>query len=205
MPYTITQEQFTKLMPKNTHVLDWVTSLNKFLPQFDINTRLRVAAFMSQTMAETNYTTLEENLYYSAAGLLKVFPSHFTAATAPLFANRPQAIANVIYANREGNGNVASGDGYKFRGRGILQITFKSMYSIMSQSLFKDDRLVTNPDYLTTFDGAVQSSCWFWNYSNISPLADAGNIVAVSKKVNGGTNGLETRLADYKLCLSVLT
>lgn len=199
----ITTEQFLTLLPTNQKADNWVASLNTHLPIFQIDTNLRISAFMAQTIVESMYVNLTENLNYSSQTLLKLFPSHFTQATAQEYARNQEAIGNIIYANRMGNGDAASGDGYRFRGRSLIQITGKYMYNKMSMDIFKDDRLVQNPDYLATFDGAVQGAVWFWNYMALNPFADVGDIVTITKKINGGLISLDERMTYYKQCLKI--
>lgn len=202
---TLTLTQLQEIFTGNSNLSDWLDSLNKFLPVNSITTAPRIAAFLAQTGIESGeYTELQEDLYYSADRLLQVFPSHFTAATAPLYANNPQKLANCIYANRYGNGDEASGDGYKYRGRGIIQVTFKGNYESFSQFTFKNDSAVTNPDLLLTTDGAIQSACWYWTSHNLNTYADANNFTEITILINGGTNDIAQRKALYNKALQIL-
>ena len=164
------------------------------LEKFAINTPLRVAHFLAQTAHEsTGFTAFVENLNYSANGLTDVFPKYFRNVKASDFARQPEKIANHVYANRNGNGDEASGDGWKFRGRGLIQLTGKTNYAAFSNATGKD--VIADPDYLATVDGAAESAAWFWSEHQINKAADADDIVAVTKIINGGVNGLDERKA----------
>ena len=147
--FNFTFEKFSKIL-KNPQRRDWYDAMYEVLPKYGINTPERVAGFLAQTCHEClDYTVMEENLYYSAAGLRKTFPKYFASvAAASSYAKKPQMIANKVYANRMGNGSPASGDGYKFRGRGPIQCTGKNNYTSCSKFLFNDLRLVTDPDLI---------------------------------------------------------
>jgi putative chitinase len=202
---TLTLAQLQAIFTGNKNLSGWLESLNKFLPANSIDTPNRIAAFLAQTGIESSeYQVLQEDLHYSAERLLQVFPTHFTAATAPAYANNPQKIANCIYANRYGNGNEASGDGWNYRGRGVIQITFKANYENFSQFAFKNNSAVNTPDLLLTTDGAIQSACWFWDMHNLNLLADAGDIRTITMRINGGANDLAQRAALYQAALKVL-
>lgn len=203
----ITREQLSELLPNNENIDDWVNSLNSILPDYEIDTPLRVAAFIAQCAHESgNFTRLEENLNYRWQTLRKVFPKYFpTDAIAQEYASRPdkkEAIANRAYANRMGNGSEKSGDGYRFRGRGLIQLTGRSNYTAFAESL--EIPVEEAAEYLSTFDGAVQSACWFWEKNNLNKCADNRDIVGLTKKINGGTNGLEERKSNYEHALEVL-
>ena len=148
---------------------------------------------------------LQENLNYGAKGLRVTFPRYFqTDEIALEYQRKPEKIANRVYGGRMGNGPEETGEGWKFHGRGLVQITGKENYTHCSTALYGDDRLLDNPDLLADMDGAVRSACWFWNSRNLNPLADAGDIVTITKRINGGTIGLPDREARYRHCLSVL-
>lgn len=203
----LTREQLADLLPNNQNVSEWVDALNNVLPEYEINTPLRVAAFIAQCAHESgNFTRLEENLNYRWQTLRKVFPKYFpTDAIAQEYASRPdkkEAIANRAYGNRMGNGPEESGDGYRYRGRGLIQLTGKNNYTAFAKSL--DIPVEEAVEYLETFDGAVQSACWFWDTNNLNKWADEGDMVTLTKKINGGTNGLEDRIKHYKHALKVL-
>lgn len=197
--FDFTVEDIRAALPGIKDADGWMKSCLKLFPAYNITTKPRVAMFLAQTGHESaNWNLLEENLYYSAAGLLKVFPKYYkTQAAANADAKKPQQIANKVYANRMGNGDSASGDGYRFRGRGILQVTGKSNYAACSNALYGDDRLLTKPELLVSQDGALGSACWYWNSRKLNAASDKGDVIAATKLINGGTNGLEDRKARY--------
>jgi putative chitinase len=164
----------------------------------------RAAHFFGQTSHETGgFKAFSENLNYGAKGLMGVFKKYFPdAATAAKYERKPEAIANRVYANRMGNGPESSGDGWKYRGRGALQLTGKDNYSWFAASI--ETPLEQIPEYLQTFEGAVQSACWFWETNNLNQWADAGDILTLTKRINGGTIGLDDRIKHYKHALHVL-
>jgi putative chitinase len=181
----------------------FVDPLNKTFTKYEINSKQRIAAFLSQVLVESGeFKFLKENLNYSVQGLLTTFPKYFTAQSAIEYAHNQQAIASKVYANRLGNGDEASHDGYTYRGRGLIQITGKAAYVALAHDLGMTlENIIT---YMETVEGATISAGWFWNRNNLNALADAGDITAVSKKVNGGTNGLQDRIKYYNKALSVL-
>ena len=126
----------------------------------------------------------------------KIFPKYFTIALATQYAHQPIKIANRVYANRMGNGDESTGDGFRFRGRGIVQCTGKSNYQACSQSLFGDDRLLTNPELLLEPENAIRGAGWYWNGSNLNPIAEKLDMTTLTMKINGGTNGLNDRIAN---------
>ncbi len=163
------------------------------LNSYHVNTPLRLAHFMAQIEHESGLKPISENLNYSAEGLRKTFPKYFpTIISANTNARKPQQIANIVYANRMGNGNIFSGDGFKYRGRGFIQITGKSNYTVLS----KDTRIdfLNNPDLLLQEANSMISALWFWNKNKLNDLADKNDIKAVTKRINGGFNGLEHRI-----------
>ena len=199
----ITLEQLQQLLPNNQYVEQWHEALEHVLPDYEINTPHRIAAFIAQCSHESNgFTALKENLNYRAVTLCKVFPKYFTEAAAEHFAGQQESIANRVYANRMGNGPEESGDGYRYCGRGLIQLTGKDNYQNFADSLEMNIEEV--PDYLGTFEGAVQSACWFWENNNLNQFADAGDILTLTKRINGGTIGLEDRIKHYEHALHVL-
>ena len=155
---------------------------------------MRLSHFLAQTSHESGgFRLIEENLNYSADGLNKIFPKYFIKAgrDAQAYHRQPEKIANVVYASRMGNGDTASGDGYKFRGRGLIQLTGRSNYTALSTDLGVN--IEETVAYLTTPEGAVESAAWFWNKNGLNSLADKDDVVAVTKRINGGTIGLEDR------------
>jgi len=182
----------------------WLDAINAACAQYNINTKLRLAAFIAQVGHESaRLTAVTENLNYSAAGLMKTWPSRFDSAKANACARNPQKIANVVYSNRMGNGNEASGDGWTYRGRGLIQVTGKSMYNAFSQSAGVN--AVANPDLLTQVQYAALSAAWFWDSKSLNAYADRSDLLSTTKRINGGTNGQDDREMLYKKALAVLS
>jgi putative chitinase len=200
----LTVEQFKKLFPRNKEAEIWVGALNSILPQYDIDTPKRVAAFLAQCGHESlGFTELSENLYYSANGLRIHFGKYFKTVDPLKYEKKPEKIANRVYANRMGNGNEASGDGWKYRGRGLIQLTGKSNYAAFSAAMKVD--AVTTPDLVSISKKiALLSAIWFWNKNKLNALADKSSITAMSKKINGGVNGLEERIKLYNKAILIL-
>jgi len=200
----ITQQQLSQILKGNPYIEHWCEALNKILPDYDITTPQRVAAFIAQTAHESGgYTALHENLNYQAASLCRVWPHYFNESNANDYAHQPEKIANRAYANRMGNGPEESGDGWRFCGRGLLQVTGRSNYQAFADSLQMNIDDV--PAFLQTFEGAVQSACWFWENNNLNSFADSGDFVTMTKRINGGTLGLEDRQARYLHAMQVFT
>ncbi len=203
----LTQAQLKQLLPKNPYVEHWHKALSQLLPDYEINTPRRVAAFIAQCSHESGgFMVLKENLNYRAASLRKIFPKYFPDdAIAQRYASMPnkqEAIANRVYANRMGNGPEESGDGYRYCGRGLIQLTGRQNYTWFAASLEITPEEAT--EYLGTFEGAAQSACWFWETNKLNQWADAGDIVTLTKRINGGTIGLEDRIKHYEHALHVL-
>jgi putative chitinase len=170
----------------------------------NISSNFRLAHFLSQVAHESgNFKTLYENLNYSASGLLKVFPRYFTPATAQIYARKPEMIANRVYANRMGNGPETSKMGYLYRGRGYLQLTGRSNYYNFGQ--YVNDDCVANPD-LVAKKYPLTSGLWFFDKNNLWSLCDKGeeNVILITKRVNGGKNGLQDRLNKFRLFMKYL-
>ena len=198
----ISQEQLQQILPGNPYLDHWTEALNKILPDYDINTPQRVAAFLAQTAHESGgYTALHENLNYKAESLCKVWPRYFNAGNASQYAHNPEMIANRAYANRMGNGDEASGDGWRYCGRGLLQLTGKSNYQAFADSVGM--AVEDAPAFLQTFEGAIQSACWFWESNNLNQYADSNDILTMTKRINGGTLGLEDRTKHYEHALHI--
>lgn len=172
------------------------------IERFNMTSPLRLAHFLAQAAHESgNFKFLKENLNYSADSLLKVFPKYFKdKATADKYARNPDKIANRVYASRMGNGDEASGDGFKFRGRGYIQLTGKDNYKAFSNFIGED--CVANPDLVSDKYPLVSAS-WFFDKNNLWTICDKGAtdevVTAVTKRVNGGSNGLTDRLSKFKL------
>jgi putative chitinase len=203
----ITIQQLKQLLPNNQYVETWHAALIQLLPSYEINTPERIAAFIAQCAHESaNFTILKENLNYRWETLRRIFPNHFpTDAIAKDYASRPnkqEAIANRAYANRMGNGPEESGDGYRYCGRGLIQLTGRDNYAWFAASLGITPQEAS--EYLETFEGAAQSACWFWETNNLNQWADAKDIKELTRRINGGYNGLEDRIKHYNHALHVL-
>jgi putative chitinase len=200
----LTQAQLAQMVPNNPYIDHWYEALEQLLPDYDINTPQRVAAFIAQCAHESGgFKFIKENLNYKAASLRKVFPKYFpTDELAAAYAMRPEKIANRVYGNRMGNGPEESGDGYRYCGRGLIQLTGKDNYSRFAQSI--EVSVEEASEYLSTFEGAAQSACWFWETNNLNQWADKGDILTLTKRINGGTIGLEDRIKHYNHALHVM-
>lgn len=199
----ITQQQLAQILPGNPYVEHWCEALNKILPDYDITTPQRTAAFLAQCAHESGgFTALHENLNYRPETLCKVWPHYFNESNVNNYAHQPEKIACRAYAGRMGNGDEASGDGWSYCGRGLIQLTGKNNYQAFADSIQTDISQI--PAYLQTFEGAIQSACWFWENNNLNACADAGDIVKMTKIINGGELGLDDRTARYNHALQVL-
>jgi putative chitinase len=203
----ITKEQLAQLIPGNPYLDQWCDALNEILPEYGIDTPQRVAAFIAQCAHESgNFRALKENLNYRPETLRKLFSKYFpTDDLARAYASMPnkqEAIANRIYASRMGNGDEQSGDGFRFCGRGLIQLTGRDNYTFFAGSL--DIPVEEAAEYLQTFEGAVQSACWFWETNNLNQWADKDDILTLTKRINGGTIGLEDRKKHYEHAKHVL-
>ena len=194
----------------------WIDAVIATCQEFDINTPQRIAGFLAQTSHESGgYTMLSENLNYRAATLAACWPNRFAVmgpdkkpkkengklvptAVANSIAGKPELIANLVYSSRMGNGPAESGEGWKFRGRGLKQLTGKDNYTRCGAALGVD--LVSNPDLLLEPLYAARSAGWFWKANNLSAFADVGDIRGMTKKINGGYIGVEQRQALYDAC-----
>jgi putative chitinase len=202
--FNFTKDKLAEIIPGNPHLDHWYEALCEILPDYDIDTVPRVAAFLAQTAHESGgYRAIKENLNYKAASLTKVWPRYFPSMeVANAYANQPEKIANRAYANRMGNGPEESGDGWKFCGRGLIQLTGKDNYTRYAESL--EISLDEASEHLTTFEGCVQSAAWFWEANNLNQWADKGDILTLTKRINGGTLGLEDRQKHYAHACHVL-
>jgi len=200
----ITVDQLQHIAPENKDIKNWCDTFNNHIESYEINTPARIAAFLAQCAHESSdYTVLTENLFYRTETLLNLWPKYFpTHMIAEEYAMHPEKIANKVYANRMGNGNELSGDGWKYRGRGLIGITGKSQYQNFAEVLKVsiDDCLI----YMNSKDGAVESACWFWKTKNINTFADKKDIIGMTKAINGGLNGLANRKIKYQLALEVV-
>lgn len=196
----VTNEQLAKLKIG----LEWTDALNQTFERFNILTPLRKAAFIGQCGHECgNFKVLEENLNYRAETLMRLWPKRFpTLEVANQYARNPKKIANKVYASRMGNRDEASGDGYRFRGRGCIQLTGHANYFHAGKALGVD--FVMEPDLVATPQYAALTAGWFWSTHKCNELADASNWVGLTKKINGGTIGLQDRINHITHALDVL-
>ena len=193
----------TKELLVNAHVCDeataekWVDALNATCDKFEINTPERIAGFLSQVGHESGgFKFVVENLNYSAPALRTVFGKYFTDdSQANAYARQPEKIANKVYANRMGNGDEASGEGWKYHGRGLIQLTGKDNYTAFSNASGVD--AVNRPELVELPDAASLSAGWFWDTRHLNNYADAQDVLGMTKRVNGGTNGLDDRKSRY--------
>lgn len=197
---TVTAEQLAKL-----HIgAEWVDALNETFERFNISTPRQQAAFIGQCGHECgNFRILQENLNYRAATLMKLWPKRFpTLEVANAYAGNPKKIANMVYASRMGNRDESSGDGYRFRGRGCIQLTGHANYFHAGKALGID--FVADPDLVGTPKYAALTAGWFWSTHNCNNLSEAADWVALTKKINGGTIGLDDRIKHTNEALAVL-
>jgi len=201
--FNFTKQQLKEMIPKNPYVDQWYEAISEILPEYEITTPQRVAAFLAQCAHESGgFVFLKENLNYKAASLRRVFPKYFPDdAIAAQYAGKGEMIANRVYANRMGNGDEASGDGFRYCGRGLIQLTGKNNYTFFAGSL--DIPVEEASEYLQTFEGAVQSACFFWEQNKLNQWADKGDILTLTKRINGGTIGLEDRIKHYEHALHI--
>ena len=205
MSFTFTKEQLQSIIGNNPNLDGWYEALSNVLPEYEINTPQRVAAFIAQCTHESGgFKRLKENLNYKWESLRKVFPKYFpTDELAQEYAHKQEQIANRVYGGRMGNGDEASGDGFRYCGRGLIQLTGKNNYTKFAESIGMSVEEV--PALLETFEGAVKSACWFWNTNNLNQFADSGDILTMTKRINGGTIGLEDRIKHYNHALEVFS
>jgi len=196
----VNKEQLAKL-----HIGEqWVDALNATFERFSIDTPVRQASFIGQCGHECgNFRILEENLNYRAEALQKLWPKRFDAAKAQMCARNPKHIANTVYSSRMGNRDEASGDGYRFRGRGCIQLTGHANYYHAGQALGVD--FVMEPDLVATPMYAALTAGWFWNTHKLNQFADVRDFKTMTKKINGGFIGLEDRIKHIEHAMQVLT
>jgi len=197
----VTVDQLLKLKidPK------WVDPLNTTFRQFEITTPVEQASFIGQCAHECgNFRVLEENLNYKAATLMRLWPKRFpTLEIANQYAGNPKKIANMVYANRMGNRDESSGDGYRFRGRGCIQTTGHANYYHAGQAIGVD--FVMDPDLVATPLYAALTAGFFWATHKLNPKATARDFLGMTKVINGGIIGLDDRVAQINTALNVLT
>jgi putative chitinase len=209
MDFEFTKEQLGKIIPGNKDVDAWYEALVAIMPKYEINTKRRVAHFLSQCAHESNnFRSLQENLNYSEKALNAVFGRYFGAApkrNAAEYARNPEKIANYVYQDefrKYKMGNVNEGDGWLFRGRGLKQLTGRENYTRFGASIniSAEEAAV----YVATPKGAVESACWFWNANKLNTIADTDDVVKMTKKINGGNIGLADRQLRYTKAMEVL-
>ena len=205
--FNFTKDHLAEIISANAD--DWYDALCELLPKYGITTERRVAHFLSQCAHESaGFKRLEENLNYSAKALRAVFGRYFgdsPKANADEYARNPEMIANRVYNDtyrKYKMGNVNEGDGYRFRGRGLKQLTGRYNYTKFGESIGKTAEEAA--DYVATPAGAIESACWFWDANNLNDIADTDNVVKMTKKINGGNIGLEDRQKRYAHALKVL-
>lgn len=200
----ITQDQLQSFFEDTDEEIleSFVEPLNKAMEHFEINTPGRIAMFLAQVGHESGgLKHVKENLNYRADQLTRVFPKYFRDKDPNDYARQPEKIANLVYSNRMGNGDEDSGDGYKFRGRGLIQLTGHDNYSHFANSMGMGiDEAIS---YLETPEGAAMSAAWFWNSRKLNAVADAGDVVKATKLINGGNIGLKEREELYEEALEI--
>ncbi|NMY07718.1 glycoside hydrolase family 19 protein [Pseudomonas veronii] len=198
----ITEQQLLQILPSAGRQAGvFVPALNTAMNRYGIVGTARAAAFIAQVGHESGQLTrLVENLNYSADGLMKTWPSRFELVRATACARKPEQIANIVYSGRMGN--TAPGDGWKYRGRGLIQVTGKTNYAACGEALGLD--LINQPELLEQPQYAAMSAAWFWSANGLNTLADAGDLAKITQRINGGTNGMADRQALYDKALKVL-
>ena len=190
--------------PTTKHADALTSTLNTMLDKYGITTPDEIAEFLAQCGHESSdFNSLEENSNYKAESLMRVWPKRFpNIEIANEYAHNPDKIANKVYANRMGNGDEDSGDGWLYHGRGAIQLTGKDNYVKFANA--SGNSLDDLPLYLLTIEGAVESACWYWNVNKLSPLADAEDVEALTRKINGGLIGEDDRELRFARCRGVL-
>lgn len=201
-----------ELLQKLGISVDWCEILNDLLPKYQIDSPQRIASFIAQCSHESgHFQKLIENLNYGVTGLATTWPKRFTTAElVNKYSRQPEMIANFVYANRLGNGDESSGDGWKYRGRGLIQLTGKSNYQAFADSI--EMNLEDVPNYLETKKGAVEAACWFWKQNNLNKWVDVNDFDGLSDVINRGKKttqigdaiGYNDRLDQYKKALNIL-
>lgn len=202
----ITKEQLKSItgIADDAKLTQLFAGITKTAEKYSINTNLRMCHFLAQILHESgNFVAVKENLNYSAEGLTKTFPKYFpTNESAIAYAKKPEKIANKVYSNRMGNGDETSGDGFKFCGKGYIQITGKENYTALAKDTGID--CVNHPELLLLPENAIISAGWYWNSRKLNAFADADDIVTITKKINGGTIGIDDRKAKLLKCKSII-
>jgi putative chitinase len=183
----------------------WLEPFNQTFDKYNINTPLRQAAFIGQCQHESgNFNHLEENLNYSAIRLVQIFPNRFTLTKAQdCVAKGKKSIAEAMYGHRSDLGNTQDGDGGKFFGRGLIQLTGRANYTSFANDI-QNSEILNNPSLLATPEYACLSAGWFWNSRKLNDLADKQDYTTMTKRINGGTLGLEERISHINKALTIL-
>jgi len=201
----LSKKQFKEFAPKARNRTSLYRELEDILPEYGIDNESREAAFLSQCHYESGgFKVMKENLNYSAQGLNDIFAKYFRRAGVDPYdyARKPEKIANIVYANRMDNGNAESGDGWKFRGRGYIQLTGRFNYTRFAENINKDiDDTIA---YLETVKGAVHSACWYWDEAGLNSFADRRDIVTVTRRINGGYHGLDSRIMLFNQVIDMM-
>jgi putative chitinase len=208
---SLTLEQTRSILKTNKNAAEWHPLLVDMLPRYGINTVPRIAGFMAQCAHESaDFNTLEENLNYSESALLRVFPRYFGPGkrNAAEYARNPQKLANYVYMDEFRSksgalGNTKSGDGWRFRGGGIKQLTGRNNFTVFGKSIGMTPEEAA--DYVRTKQGALESACWFWSTNKLNAFADARDIIGMTNRINGGTIGLEDRTRRWNAALKILS
>ena len=203
----LTADKFAELFPNCKDPEGWVDAMNEVFPKYDIDTPQRIAAFIAQCGHESGgWRVFSENLNYSAKALDAVFGKYFVRAgrDANEYARQPEKIANVVYANRMDNGDTDSGDGWRYRGRGPIQLTGKANYATFSADMDVAE-VMDRPDIVSEDkEVALMSAIWFWNKNGLNKYADSGDIKTMTKRINGGYIGLEDRIHHWEEALKAM-
>lgn len=206
----LTEAQLAAMIPTNKEVGEWCIALNEMLPKYGITTDKRIASFISQCAHESmDFRVLEENLNYKEATLLRVFPRYFGPGkeNAAEYAGKPEKIANYVYMDKNRSkagalGNTQEGDGFLFRGKGLKQVTGRSNTTAFGKTVGMTAEEAA--EYLMTKKGALESALWFWGSRNLNEVADTGDVVKLTKIINGGDIGLADRQARYAKAMAAL-
>ncbi len=206
----LTEAQLAAMIPTNKEVGEWCAALNEMLPKYGITTDKRIASFISQCAHESSdFRLLQENLNYREATLLRVFPRYFGPgkANAAEYAGKPEKLANYVYMDKNRSkggalGNVNEGDGWLFRGKGVKQVTGRANHAAFGKTVGMTAEEAA--EYLLTKKGALESALWFWGSRNLNEVADTGDVVRMTKIINGGDIGLQDRQARYAKITAIL-
>ena len=210
MSFDLKEAHLAAMIPTNKNVAMWHKAMLEIFPKYDINTANRIAGFVAQCAHESNnFNSLEENLNYSEDALKKIFGRYFgtggTKRNAKEYARNPEKIANYVYQDEFRSskmGNTKAGDGWLFRGRGLKQLTGRENYTNFGKSIGMTAEQAA--EYVATEKGAIESACWFWNAKKLNAVADSGDIVKMTKIINGGDIGLADRKKRNEFALAVL-